>query len=230
MKTVRTSRRPPAPERDQDESAFGAILGQLIRRVPGAIGAALVDFQGEAVDYAGRLSPFDMKVAAAHFRILLDDVRRSSLGDPRAIVCRGARRTYHARCLPEGYALVIAYTRFGGFVPAERAFVACERALSVEAAWPKSRQPFWLGVDVELDARRRPSMVRAGQASSMVEVLGALVGLHRGERGFRIRLVPSGHELNLVRERGGWYVDEPIDEERESLGAIPVAARSSHNV
>jgi hypothetical protein len=213
-------KRTPPPERDQDESAFSTILLELLRRVPGAIGAALVDVDGEAVDYAGRLSPFDMKVAAAHFRILIDDVARSRLGEPRAIVCRGARRTYHARCLPEGYALVLAFSRLGGFVPAERAFIACERALAAEAAWPKVKQPFWLGVEVELDARKRPVTVRAGQTTSMVEVLGALVGLRRGERGFRIRLVPSGHEVNLVRERGGWYVDEPLDN-RDSVGAMP---------
>ncbi|CAN5325122.1 hypothetical protein BH09MYX1_BH09MYX1_64780 [soil metagenome] len=210
MTTPKLSRHPP-PTRDQDESSFATILKDLLRRVPGAIGVALVDRDGEAVDYTGRLSPFDMKVAAAHFRILLDDVSRSSLGAPRSIVCRGTKRTYLARVLPDAYALVIAFSRRAGFVVADRAFIACERALAVEAEWPIVNHPFWLGVDVERDARRRPVKIRAGTASSAVDVLGTLVGLRRGERGFRIRLIPSGHELNLVRERGGsWFVDESI--------------------
>lgn len=206
---LKLSRRPP-PTRDQDESAFATILKDLLSRVPGAIGVTLVDRDGEAVDYAGRLSPFDMKVAGAHFRILLDEVGRSSLGAPRSIVCRGAQRTYLARVLPEGYALVMAFSRGAGFVAADRAFVACERALAKEAFWKVVKHPTWVGVHVEVDARRRPIRVRAGELATDVDVLGTLVGLGRGERGFRVRLVPSGHEVNLVRERGGWFVDEAI--------------------
>ena len=209
MTMVKVSRRPP-PTRDQDESAFATILKDLLARVPGAIGVALVDRDGEAVDYAGRLSPFDMKVAGAHFRILLDEVMRSSFGEPRFIVCRGARRTYLARALPDRYALVIAFSRGAGFVAADRAFIACEQALAREAVWKVAKHPVWVGVDVEVDARRRPIRVRAGEVSTDIDVLGTLVGLGRGERGFRVRLVPSGHEVNLVRERGGWFVDEPI--------------------
>ena len=62
-----------APPRDQRESAFTAILTDLVERVPGARCAALVDRDGETVDYGGRGSPYEMRVAAAHLRIVFDE-------------------------------------------------------------------------------------------------------------------------------------------------------------
>jgi hypothetical protein len=60
--------------RDQSDSAFSAILGQLCDDC-GALAAALVDGEGETVDYAGLLSPYEIKVAAAEWRIVLAVVR-----------------------------------------------------------------------------------------------------------------------------------------------------------
>ena len=51
--------------RDQAETAFTAILASLVERVPGAHAAALVDAEGETVDYAGDGEPFFLRVAAA---------------------------------------------------------------------------------------------------------------------------------------------------------------------
>ena len=49
------------------ESSFSRTLGDLVRRFPGCYGAVLVDMDGEAVDYAGREEPFELRMAAAHF-------------------------------------------------------------------------------------------------------------------------------------------------------------------
>ncbi len=45
----------------------------------GALAAALVDGEGETVDYAGLLSPYDIKVLAAEWRIVLAVLHDSRL-------------------------------------------------------------------------------------------------------------------------------------------------------
>ncbi len=208
--------------RDQEESAFSAILADLVKRVPGAFAAALVDNLGECVDYAIasptrharplEVTPFDVKVAAAHWAIVRADVtQRNALGALQTIVCRGEKRSFILRELPDDYALVVLLKKRAGFVSVARALDACERALALEAAWPLAKgRGIWIAVDVETDDRARPTWLTIGSLSCAVEVLGALTRLGRRERGFRVRL-PSGGELNLVREVGNrWYADENL--------------------
>ena len=133
----RRSGRAVKPERDQAPSAFTMILDDLVARVPGAIAAALVDAEGETVDYAGWLTPFDVKIAAAHWRIILNQLDALSwMGTTRTLVVRGTTRSTLARALSEGYAAVLVLARRAGFVMPERAFSACEVAVAIEAGWP----------------------------------------------------------------------------------------------
>ena len=200
----RPSRRPPA--RDVDATPFTTILDDLLRRVPGAYGAALVDGEGETVDYAGMAAPFDMRVAAAHLQIIVRQVEEwGALGAPRWLIVRGVRRSVVIRVLPEGYALAVLLRRRAGFTASHRAFAACELALAKEAGWATPVGRPWYPVEVEVDARGRPTKLRPELA---VEVLGAAVGLPAPERGFRVR-TRDGVELMLVREaRHCWYADE----------------------
>jgi hypothetical protein len=192
-----------------DRTPFTAMLDDLLARLPGAFACALVDVEGETVDYAGMGDPFDMKIAAAHLRILLQEIEQlGALGDPRWLAIRGGKRTILARALPDRYALVVLYRRRAGFTVPRRAFAACERAICVEAGLPqRDLGPAWYAVDVAADARGRPLRV----ASRRVEVLGSVVGLGPREHGFRVR-TEAGRELTLVREtRKCWYADEKID-------------------
>jgi hypothetical protein len=194
-----------------DVTAFAKILGDLVTRIPGAFACALVDLGGETVDYAGLGDPFDVKVAAAHLRILLNDLEEyGALGSPRWIVIRGARRSFVARRLPEGYALVVLLRRRAGFTASERAFAACERELAAEAGWDSGvAGTRWFPVVVETTSRGRP--MRVGAPPVAVDVFGKVVGLPRAERGFRVRTATGG-ELTLVREAGNtWYADEDVD-------------------
>lgn len=227
----RASRRPP--ERDMDATPFAAILERLLARVPGAYAAALVDQEGETVDYAGLAGSFDLRVAAAEVRLALDQLGRAMPETPTQwIVVRGAKKTFAARQLPDGYALVTLLRRRAGFTASRRAFAVCERELGEEAGWrssassPKRRSarpellhdrgiahlegPWW-AVEVEVDGRGRPRRVRtaAGEARA-VEVLGAVVGHAPNELGFRVR-TPDGEEFTLVREaRRCWYADSAL--------------------
>lgn len=209
VRRLRPSRCPPA--RDTDPTAFARILSDLLTRLPGAFATALVDLGGETVDYAGVGDPFDVKVAAAHVRILLNDLEElGALGVPRWIIIRGARRSFVGRRLPEGYALVVLLRRRAGFTASERAFSACEHALAREAGWSAAGAgPAWFPISVKVDARGRPRLV--GAPPLEVEVFGTMMGLPRGERGFRVR-TSKGTELTVVREAGhAWYADEDLE-------------------
>jgi hypothetical protein len=210
------------PARDSEASAFTAILDDLVARVPGAIAAGFVDSEGESVDYAGWLTPFDIKVAGAHWRIILNQLKELRwLGTPRTLVVRGAKRSTIARLLQDGYAIVLVLGRRAGFALPERAFSACEVAIAIEAGWPLDARKFarWFPVLVEVDARRRPASIVYGGLAEQVEVLGRLVEppvssseapAKIREQAFRVRLA-SGPEITLVREQGGfWYAEEPV--------------------
>jgi hypothetical protein len=180
-------------------------------RVPGAHAAALVDFEGETVDYAGDLDPYTLRVAAAHFRIVLEDaLSQPALRNLKSLVVRAARRTYLVHPVADGYALFVLFARGAGFSGWQRALTVCAHGLSSEAGW-EAVKPAWFPVEVVSDARLRPLSVKAGQTERRVEVLGALAGaLQRRERAWRVR-VETGVEAMLVREPGGsWYADEPL--------------------
>ena len=200
-----------ASARDTDETPFTTILAWLLGRIPGAYAAALVDELGETVDYTGVGDPFDIRIAAAHSQLLLQAVGRLRLGEPRFIVVRGTDKSLLMRGLPEGYALALLLRRRAGFADlmARRALAACERALAKEAGWTVAG-PSWVAAEVVDDARGRP--ISVGRCAARLEVMGALVGLARGERGYRVR-TSEGTELMLVREpTGHWYADEDVDE------------------
>lgn len=205
--------RPDRPKsqypRDTDPTPFTPILDALLCRLPGALAAALVDREGETVDYSGRGDPYDMKVAAAHGRILLNEIDNLGfLGTARWLVVRAAKRTFVTRSLPDAYALVLLMKRRAGFTRSSRAFLVCERALAIEAGWSSPvPKVTWHSVEVQHDRRGRPCKV----GSLRVEVLGAVMGLPAYERGFRVR-VQDGSELTLVREaRNAWYADDNVD-------------------
>jgi hypothetical protein len=213
--------------RDQPESAFAAILAALVARIPGARAAALVDFEGETVDYGGCGDPFEVRVAAAHWRIVLDDAAtQASMRRVQLVGLRAARRSYMVRALPEGYALVVVLARTAGFAGHDRALSVCARALGQEAGWrwPEGERPaLWFPLDVVADARRRPRAVRDAGRLRPLEILGVLVSrdgsLPRSrDRGWRVRF-DSGVEAMLLREPGGaWYADEPLESPSEQLG------------
>jgi hypothetical protein len=204
-----------SPPRDNEASSFAPILRDFISRVPGGVGAVLVDVDGEAVDYAGRVDTYDLKLAGAHWQIVLRELvdisGRFSLGMSRALAVRAERRSFLVHALPDGYALVLLLGRRAGFTAAARAFAVCERALATEAGWPiAGHSGRWFALHVIATRAGRPSRIREGTAEQRVEALGRLAGLAPREAGWRVRL-EQGAELTLVREPGGhWYADEPV--------------------
>ncbi len=194
--------------RDMDASPFSVIMAGLLRRLPGAFAACLVDKDGEAVDYSGAIDPYDIKVAAAHWQIVFTEFgRQKTLRGTRHVVLVLEKSSAILRALPEGYVLVVLLGKYGGFYHTERALSACENALAREAGWKLPQEHSWFAVTVTSDATGRPARIVYGGLEENVEVVGSLRG-HGRERGYRVRLA-SGPEITIVREPGDfWYVEE----------------------
>jgi hypothetical protein len=215
MSAAARTRRRETVARDQHESAFASILAGLVKRVPGARAAALVDRQGETVDYFGHIDPFGMRLAAAHWRIVLDEVNSQDTFRPvRWLALRAGRASYLVHELPEKYALIVILARAAGFFGWRRAVSACAHALGHEAGWSLSVAP-WFPLQVTADERRRPRALGGagpGTPPRPIVILGTVAGgLARRERAWRVRF-DTGVEATLVREPGGvWYSDEPLE-------------------
>jgi hypothetical protein len=214
-----TVRRRSIGDRDQRASAFSAALMRLCDSV-GALGAAVVDAEGETVDYAGSLDPFDIKVAAAEWQLIFALLRASrvpSLVTTELVRVRAAKKSFVLHALSAEYTLVVQLVR-RSFATSHRAIAEAIREVSLEAALPIPRafvgqKEQWCRVEVrcEDEAQRRPSAVWLHGSWLAVEVLGRFtreLGSH--EIGYRARLA-SGAELTLIRERlGRWYTDGPV--------------------
>jgi hypothetical protein len=219
MKGSRRTRRAPlraSHPRDTDATAFTGILVDLLSHVPGAHSAAIVDPDGETVDYTGRAAPFDVKLAAAEFRVTFDRLRSVPFWrEAKTLLVRGSAKSFLVHALSSGYAIVVIFGKRGGFSASARALSVCERALEAEAGLigGVGRGAQWMPVAVGCDPRQRPMSVSSpnGGTPHSLEVLGSVMGLGNRDRAFRVRL-DTGAELMLVRERGGaWYSEEPID-------------------
>lgn len=197
------------PPRDMDESPFAAILGEFVSRLPGAIAAALVDAEGETVDYVGKYDVYELKVMAAHFRILLGTVGVlvATEGAPSTLIVRGESRTVLGLMAKEGYAVVVVFRRRAGFARREIATLLLIKQLAKEADWAIESSPPWGAVEVHTDVRGRPlEIVFGGGSRTPVEVLGTF-----GTHGFRVRS-DAGHEFCLVREpKNLWYADSELE-------------------
>jgi hypothetical protein len=203
--------------RDQADSPFSAILSRLCDD-SGALAAALVDGEGETVDYAGLLSPYEIKVAAAEWRIVLAVVRESGLPgfhSASGMTIRAERRTFLIEGMPDGYAIALCLPRHC-FNVSRRALAQAIRELAREAGLsvPEARaQVHWARVKVRTPPgarlQRRPDAIWLENAWSPLTILGRYQArdLSRSELGYLARLA-SGAEVFLVREPFGiWFID-----------------------
>jgi len=55
---------------------YSNILEELVNRIPQAIGAILIDWEGEAVQEYCHCTPYDMRFMAAHQAIILNQLRK----------------------------------------------------------------------------------------------------------------------------------------------------------
>jgi hypothetical protein len=168
-------RRPPslAPHRREggaERTSFAPLLGEILVRMSSARAAILVDSEGETVEYEGIGAPFDLMIAAAHARIAVSSVERSSLGKPRLLAFRGSQGGVLVKGLADGYALVILMRPRAGLLGSRRALDAGAWRISREAGLTFER-PAWFPVLVDPTDQAKvlltaPSAVLSPRASS----------------------------------------------------------------
>jgi hypothetical protein len=205
-----------ATDRDQEASPFSAILWRLCEGCS-AHAAALVDKEGETVDYAGRISPYEIRVAAAELRLVLAFTHTAQIpgfGEVNEIRIRTGLRSYAIIALGDGYAIMLELLRHSSSV-SRRAVAQATRELEQEAGISSvvlPGTPRWSRVRVRSssDAARRPEAVWLEGSWQALTVLGRYrsADLARRERGYLARS-QNGAEFSLVREPlGYWFVDE----------------------
>jgi hypothetical protein len=211
MKVVRRS----LVARDQAASPFSAILLRLCE-ASGAHAAALVDAEGETVDYAGAVEPFDIRVAAAEWRLAFSLVTTEvpAWNETYEMIVRCRAQSFALWALSDGYALVLVLPR-GAFRASKRALTEAITDLKREAGFTcvadKARVR-WVRADVRTephDPRRPEAIWRQGRWCPLT-ILGRFQSsdLEQGEVGFLTQLA-SGSELVLVREPlGVWFAGE----------------------
>lgn len=216
-------RRRTLGRRDQEPTVFSGILMRLCDN-GGALGASLVDQQGETVDYAGYCEPFPLRVMAAEWRIVLDQVRaitRAGFDATNELRVRAQKKSFALVALSDGYALVLELPTFG-FQYSRRALAEATRAIELEAGLDSLNPDasHWSRVEVRTASgdRRRPEAVWRDGAFFPLTILGRYVDAlavkrpprrkGRGEVGYRARL-PSGLEFTLIRESNGvWFAGD----------------------
>jgi hypothetical protein len=195
-----------------------------LRESVSALSVALVDAEGETVDYEGLIDPFETRVAAAEWGLTLKMLKSTpgqTWANTAELNFRGRAKSFVVVPLIQGYALVLQLPRRCLRV-SHRALAEAVRAISAEAGldvpeiWREFRER-WTLVQIDSENRlRRPRAIwRAGRWRPL-EILGRVARdqLQRSETGYRVRL-EDGAEITLVREPlGRWYADDPI-----SLGA-----------
>jgi hypothetical protein len=183
-----------------------------------ALAAALVDTEGETVDYAGVVDPYEVRVSAAEWSLVLRVVARCESAPwqgTRQLMVRGARRSFAVVRVSSEYAIVVQLLP-RCFRVSPRALAEARREIVQEAGLdPTEEVPHgeeqWVRLDVMTrPGTRTPTALWWGGEWRALEVLGRYASeqLGRGETAYRARL-PPGIELTLVREPLGlWYADQ----------------------
>jgi hypothetical protein len=208
----------PREPRDQSESPFTKILEGLVARVVGAEAAALVDAEGETVDYAGEGPPNEIRIAAAHWGIILRELRaQRSWATLAWFLIQTDRTSFLVQALPDGYALVVRLPVELVFFRFDRALAVATLAMAHEAGWSFERTSVWRPVDVILDASGRPAALTLGGVGQSVELLGRCADAFEGvgvlqERAWRVRIAFGAEAMLVCEPSGFWYADEPLEE------------------
>ena len=55
-----------------------SLIGEIVAQIPGALGAVLIDWEGEAVEHESRMDDYELKVMGAHHGVILNSLRRAA--------------------------------------------------------------------------------------------------------------------------------------------------------
>ncbi len=90
---------------------FKKLLARLLEDIPGALGAIIIDWEGESVDQVARIEEYEIKVLGAHKGIILNLLRealsRIDSGDLEEVLIRTGENKTLIAPLTEDYYLVL---------------------------------------------------------------------------------------------------------------------------
>ena len=90
---------------------FKTLLNRLLEEIPGALGAIITDWEGEAVDQVARISEYEIKVLGAHKGVILnllrDALSRVESGPLEEVLIRTEQGKTLIAPLNEDYFLVL---------------------------------------------------------------------------------------------------------------------------
>ncbi len=193
--------------RDFDTTAFSRHLDALVLAIPEALCAVFVDGEGETVDLASRLDPFDARVAGAEMSIVLHGLRmtREKLGEGVVIELRieGSQRSILVRHVSRGYDLVVLLAAAAVSAQSAELTAGTALALVLEAGLkPPPTTPVLRAVE------QRPSRIGFLVPSSFEENgvrrrIAVILG-HRDEGDGNVRFLvrlEDGEELVVLHDR-----------------------------
>jgi hypothetical protein len=133
----------PILARDADPTGFTAALEALLEAVPGGLCATFLDAEGETIDLATRIDPYDARVYSAELALPLATLRGATrqlaMGPLRAVSLVGALRSAVLHRVADGCDVLLVVE---GATPLARASYECARAarsLAVETGVPTRR-------------------------------------------------------------------------------------------
>lgn len=98
------------------------ILKKLVNTVPQAIGAILVDWEGEAVMEQCHCDPYDIRFIAAHKGIILARLKEmqsaAQIGEVEDVVVTSSKGHLMIGCIDQDYSLVMNVERNSPVAPA----------------------------------------------------------------------------------------------------------------
>jgi predicted regulator of Ras-like GTPase activity (Roadblock/LC7/MglB family) len=103
-------------------STFGAILEDMVRRVPGAVGAVFADWEGEPVDQFAHIAPLEIQLVGAHWGVVWSQATRrlQALGAIEELLIEGERAIVLVRAVTDSYFVVLATKRDAHLATARR--------------------------------------------------------------------------------------------------------------
>lgn len=227
-----SSKRRQRFSRDQAPSAFSSLLTRFCQ-ASDCKAAALVDREGETVDYAGQSNPYEIRVAAAELRLVLAQIAALETRHPpsQSGVCevfiRAKRRSFSLFAMTDGYALVVQLSRYA-FGVSRRALAQVAEELHREAGlhllansqkpptqYPRQPlSPRWTAVETRVQSgdTKRPQEICVDGVWQPVEIVGRIepARFRTREVGYVAR-VGNGREIFLVREPlGRWFAADPL--------------------
>ena len=209
----------------QIRSPFTVILETLCDSCIGAIGAGLVDEEGESVDFAflpsRDIPAYTIKLCGAYWQIAMRDASSSAKlcaahGPLQQMWIQADEFSYVIMHMHAGYVLLLICRSDALTTVSTRALRQAVVEINVEAGWPQAHPDrlYWRRAHVFVDANGDPAALRYATGfmahgvrnwDATLNVIRQLNDLADFERGYEVQ-THRGETLHLVREPSGyWY-------------------------